>query len=195
MSQNALNPWGVPQKDSTSSIFAIRGDLDGGQAEQDFSDQRQFIGIKINNEEFLLPIEVVNEIIMISTMTYVPGAPQYVEGVINLRGKIIPAINMRRILGHPTIAPTSQSRMIIVNYMDNQAAIIVDGITYVITVHKDQVSEQVLSQNGGGGDLIKEIARQGEKVNGIIDATKVFAEVGGENFMNDDDEEQSEEAA
>ena len=82
-------------QDSTG-MFAIRGDLDGGKDAQDFAEIKQFIGLHIGEEECLFPIEVMNEIIMVTQLTFVPGAPEFIEGVINLRGRILPAINLRK---------------------------------------------------------------------------------------------------
>lgn len=161
-----------------NGIFAIRGDLDGTKKAADYSEVRQFIGLLIANEEFLLPIEVMNEIIMIHQLTFVPRSPTYIEGVINLRGKILPAINLRKMMGYSTVAPTQASRIIIANYEEVVTGLIVDGITYVISLDPDQVEEQTLSSKGNGAELIKGISKRGEQVNGILDIAKVLTEVG-----------------
>ncbi len=160
------------------SMFSIRGDLDGGKDSQDFSNIKQFIGLKIGNEEFLLPIEVTNEIIMIHQLTFVPRAPRFIEGVINLRGTILPAINLRKMMGLPTTEPTSHSRIIITNYDGMLFGIIVDGITYVISVNEDQLQTQSLPVRGNGADLISTISKRGHQVNGVIDVAKILAETG-----------------
>ncbi|MBF0440617.1 MAG: purine-binding chemotaxis protein CheW [Oligoflexales bacterium] len=177
---------------TSGSIFAIRGDLDGSKDSSDYSKVVQFIGMLIGNEEFLLPIEVMNEIVMISSLTYVPRSPRYVEGVINLRGKIVPAINIRNMMGLPTQLPTQSSRIIIANFEDVTIGIIVDGITYVISLNPDQVEEHVLSSSGKQVELLKGISKRGEIVNGIIDISKVLFAVG---YTKPDGSEQAENAA
>ena len=160
----------------TGGIFSIRGDLDGTKDSADYSELKQFIGLLIDSEEFLLPIEVMNEIIMINHMTFVPGSPDYVAGVINLRGRILPAVNLRTMMGHPIVAPTGTSRIIIASHEEDIVGLIVDGITYVVSLHPDQLEEQSLGK-GKGAELLKGISKRGDLVNGILDIGKVVAEV------------------
>lgn len=175
-------PTGGTNFGEESSIFAIRGDLDGGKDSSDYNEIKQFIGLMIANEEFLLPIEMVNEIIMIHHMTFVPSAPRYVEGVINLRGRILPAVNLRQVLGHPTVAPTIASRIIITNFQGHLAGLLVDGITYVVSLNSDEVQASSIGQKGCGSEYITSIAKRGDKVNGVLDVEKLFFTVGGAKF-------------
>lgn len=170
-------------------IFAIRGDLDGTKDAADYSELQQFIGLLIEGEEFLLPIEVMNEIIMINQMTWVPGSPNFVEGVINLRGRILPAINLRRMMGYPAKAPTLASRIIIASHEEEVCGLLVDGITYVVSLSPDQVEDQTLG-NGSGAELLKGISKRGDQVNGILDILKVITEAasGQDLFAEEDDE-------
>lgn len=157
-------------------IFAIRGDLDGTKDSADYSELKQFIGLLIDSEEFLLPIEVMNEIIMINQMTFVPGSPDYVAGVINLRGRILPAVNLRSMMGHPIVAPTNSSRIIIASHFDDIVGLVVDGITYVVSLHPDQLEDQNLGK-GKGAELLKGISKRGDQVNGILDIGNVVSEI------------------
>ncbi len=161
-----------------SSMFAIRGDLDGGKDSQGFADVKQFIGLLIGDEEFLLPIEVMNEIIMVHQLTYVPSAPKYIEGVINLRGTILPAINLRSMMGYKTAEPTMHSRIIIAHMEDILVGLIVDGITYVVSLGSDELQNQTLPGKGRSSELIFGISKRGDKVNGILDITKIIFETG-----------------
>lgn len=161
-----------------SSIFALRGDLDGGKDLADFTRMQQYIGLLIGSEEFLLPIEVMNEIIMINSITYVPGAPRFIEGVINLRGRIVPAINLGQMLGHKTTAPSSESRIIIAQHLGQSAGLIVDGITFVVSLQPHQTQPQTIGK-GKSTQFIVAISKTGAKMNGILDIEKLFLEVAG----------------
>jgi purine-binding chemotaxis protein CheW len=174
-------------QDSEQSMFSIRGDLDGGKDSQDFKAVKQFIGLLIGKEEFLLPIEVTNEIIMMNQLTFVPRAPRFIEGVINLRGTILPAINLRKMMGLPNEAPTLQSRIIITHYEEVMVGLIVDGITYVISLNEDQLQQQAL--RGGGSELISTISKRGNQVNGVIDIAKLLAETGIDYQAHDESED------
>ena len=173
------------------SMFTIRGDLDGGKGNQEFVNIRQFIGLLIAKEEFLLPIEVTNEIIMMNQLTFVPRAPNFIEGVINLRGTIVPAINLRKMLGMSNEKPTAQSRIIIAHYDEVMIGLIVDGITYVISVPDEQLQQQVLPGKGTSSELISMISKRGSQVNGVIDIAKVLSETGINYQAQDEEEEES----
>lgn len=171
-----------------SNLFAPRGNLDGAERSADFADSKQYIGLDIAGDEFLLPIEVMNEILMINELTFVPGAKTYVEGVLNLRGKIIPAINIRMMLGHETVAPTSGSRIIITRLDETICGLIVDGITHVLTIHPAQLEERSLSQ-AAATDILSGICKRGDKITGIIDLGKILTHVIGDDHMEEEDED------
>lgn len=167
---DSSNSWSV------HSTFAIRGDLDGAKDASDFENLEQFIGLVIGKDEFLLPINVMNEINMLNQITFVPGAPQYVEGVINLRGTIIPAVNLRKLMGLPTVPPTPSSRIIIASYENVTVGLIVDGITYVVSLRQDQIENQSLPTKSFGKDLLQAIAKRDQQVCGILDIYKTIME-------------------
>ena len=161
-----------------NSMFTVRGGLDGGEVVQEFSITRQFIGLLIDKEEFLLPIEVTNEIIMMHQLTFVPRAPRFIDGVINLRGTILPAINLRKMLGVPSTQFNGQCRIIIARCDNVTVGLIVDGITYVVTLNQDQLQIQSLSTKGTGSELISMISKRGNQVNGVLDIAKILSETG-----------------
>jgi purine-binding chemotaxis protein CheW len=157
-----------------SSIFAIRGDLDGSKKSEAFTGVKQFIGFIIENEEFLLPMSAMKEIIMLNRLTYVPGGPKYVDGVINLRGTILPAICLRTMMGHPQTKPSASNRIIITSDDNVMAGVIVDAITYVISLNGAQIEASNVTNLGKGVDLLMGISKRETKVNGILDISKVY---------------------
>jgi purine-binding chemotaxis protein CheW len=167
-----------PRISQNHSVFAIRGDLDGAAISHDFSESRQYIGLVIGGDEFLLPIEVMNEIIMINQLTFVPGAPRFIEGVINLRGKILPTINLRQMMGLENIIPGPQSRIIIAHHEDIQIGVLVDAISYVVTLFPNQIQNQTVLNKGTGTELISGLSKRGEQVHGILDISRIIAETG-----------------
>jgi purine-binding chemotaxis protein CheW len=173
--ENSFEP---KQGSMSAGIFAIRGELDG-EEKQDFVDANKYIGLLIAKEEFLIPIEKISEIIMVGNMTWVPRGPKHVEGVINLRGQIIPAISLRSLMDHPSEVPTSSSRIIIVRYESFQIGLIVDGITYAVSIPKASIESHSLTAKGSRSELISEIAKRGDQVNGVLDVNKVSTIVNG----------------
>jgi len=126
---------------TTNSTFAIRGDLDGAKEGQDFDNLHQFIGLLIGSEEFLLPINVMNEINMVNQITYVPGAPQFVEGVINLRGQIIPIIDLRKRFDMAPNESRQTAKILIVELEKNQVGMIVDNVSEVMRFYVDEIEK------------------------------------------------------
>jgi purine-binding chemotaxis protein CheW len=184
------NDFEIRQPAAGSGLFTIRGELDG-EEQHEFVDAQQFIGLIVADEEFLLPIDKVSEIIMIGSITYVPQGPKHVEGVINLRGQIIPAISLRSLMDQPTAASTSSNRIIIARVDEAQIGLIVDAITYVVSVPKTEVVANALARQGTRSELISEIAKRGDQLNGILDILKVVLTVNGGKSLSEDDEEEA----
>ena len=157
------------------SMFAIHGDLDGDQVKKgEFIEREQFIGLLVGKEEFFLPIAAVREIIMLVPITYVPNAPQFIDGIMNLRGNILPAVNLRKMMGLPRGDVTASARVIVVRNEESTYALLVDGITYVIALTPSEIEQQTLPGKGPGAELIGSLANHGSKVTGIIDVTRIL---------------------
>lgn len=170
---SSLFDQAIPEEEVASSgIFAIRGSLDGDN-QQEFVEREQFIGLKIGAEVFYLSIASVAEIIMPPSITYVPRADKYIEGVINLRGTIIPTINLRKMMGHPKGLETSSTRIVISNFNNMTFGLIVDAITYVVALLPSSIEEQGLPVKAGGADIITRISKDKNEVIGILDLGKI----------------------
>lgn len=153
-------------------LFTIRGNLDG-ELEQEYIEKEQFIGLKIDQEEFFLPIAVVNEIVMLQPVTFVPQSGTYIEGVMNLRGRILPAINLRKMMGLNKGKATTSTRIIIAQINDIMVGLIVDAITYVISLLPSEIEVQTLPSKLAGADLISRISKSGNNIKGILDLGKI----------------------
>ena len=143
----------APSKDG---IFAIHGDLDG-QNDDEFQDRDQFIGLKVGQEEFLLPIANIREIIMVAPITYMPFSPEYIDGVFNLRGSIVPIVNSRKLLGLARGELTAASRIIVTKSESVTFGLIVDGITYVRNLLPNEVELRSLPGKSVGSEFITSI--------------------------------------
>lgn len=177
-----------------SHLFAIHGDLDG-EKQSEFQEREQFIGLVVGTEEFLLPISVVSEINMLTPITYVPNAPEFVDGVINLRGTILPAVNMRKMMGIARGEPTGSSRVIIARHDGVTFGLLVDGITYVVALLPSEVEHQSLPGKGSGAECLGGIAKHGAKIQGVIDVARVLRTAAGTALDQDEETETEEDAA
>ncbi|HID11269.1 MAG TPA: chemotaxis protein CheW [Candidatus Latescibacteria bacterium] len=99
----------------------------------------ELVGFKLEGEEFGVPIQSVREIIRMQNVTRVPHAPEFVEGVINLRGQVVPIVDLRKRLGMPPKESDRLTRIIIVEPDGELAGFIVDSVTEVLRLRGDQI--------------------------------------------------------
>lgn len=96
--------------------------------------EQQLVVFELNNEVYGVDIAKVQEIIRMQNITQVPRAPQFVEGVINLRGRVIPVVDLRKRFGFATTEHSKQSRIVVVEIEGQTIGMIVDGVSEVLRV-------------------------------------------------------------
>jgi len=107
----------------------------GGHGEEHDTDRLvQLVGFSLGDEEYGLDIRKIQEINRMTEITWVPRTPEFVMGVINLRGKVIPVINLRKRFGLPSKERTKDTRIIIVEIKDRVVGILVDSVSEVIRI-------------------------------------------------------------
>lgn len=94
----------------------------------------QLVTFKLYEEEFGIDILRVQEIIRIMQITKVPNSPEYVEGVINLRGRVIPVVSLRKRLFLPHIENDNKTRVVVVELSDKTVGFIVDEVNEVLRI-------------------------------------------------------------
>jgi purine-binding chemotaxis protein CheW len=94
----------------------------------------QVVGFRVGKEHFGVPIELVHEIVRIMEITSVPDAPDFIEGVINLRGKIIPVIDLRKRFGETNITSSKKNRILVAEIMDKIVGLVVDAASEVVKI-------------------------------------------------------------
>jgi purine-binding chemotaxis protein CheW len=94
----------------------------------------QVVGFRIGNETFGVRIASVREIVRVPEITSVPSAPETVEGVINLRGKIIPVMDLRKRFGHVDIQPDKKNRILVVELNNKLVGLIVNAASEVLKI-------------------------------------------------------------
>lgn len=97
--------------------------------DQAASREERIVVFKLADESYGIDIAKVHQIIRMQHITKVPRAPEFVEGVINLRGRVIPVVNLRSRLGLPAAERSSGTRMIVVELGDQTVGIVVDGVS------------------------------------------------------------------
>ena len=114
--------------------------------------RRQLVVFKVGTEEFAADIMLTKEVVLMREITQVPGTEAYVEGVMNLRGSLVPVLDFRkRLRARRTTAP-AEHRIIIVQIDGRSAGLIVDGASEVIRVSDDLIEPvpDLISEMGAG---------------------------------------------
>lgn len=99
----------------------------------------QVVGFRVGRENFGVPIEFVHEIVRSMEITTVPDSPDFIEGVINLRGKIIPVIDLRKRFGEKEITPNKKNRILVSEVAGKIVGLLVDTASEVIKINPDDV--------------------------------------------------------
>ncbi|HKS80365.1 MAG TPA: chemotaxis protein CheW [Candidatus Acidoferrales bacterium] len=99
----------------------------------------QLVGFRLGGEEYCLNILQVQEIIRMQGLTHVPNAPESIEGVINLRGKVIPVFGLRKRFGTPPQSQSKDARIVIVDLKDEVLGFEVDSVTEVLRIPAEAV--------------------------------------------------------
>lgn len=95
--------------------------------------QDQYVEFSIGQENYAILISEIHEIIRMLDITEIPNSPAYVQGVINLRGKIVPVISLRSLFALESDVITKSTRIVVVNHVEESVGIIVDKVNKVTT--------------------------------------------------------------
>ena len=99
----------------------------------------QVVGFRIGNETFGVRIGAVREIVRVPEITAVPSAPETIEGVINLRGKIIPVMDLRKRFGQSDIRPDKKNRILVVELEGKLVGLIVNAASEVLKISPSEI--------------------------------------------------------
>lgn len=128
----------------------------------------------VGEERYAADIMMIKEIILCRKVTHIPKAPDFIEGIINLRGKVIPVIDMRKRLGVQSIEQTSSARIIIAKVEGKNVGIIVDSILKVLRVQKEDIQPAPRIIKGIESEYLSGIVRDGDDLVLILDMERVL---------------------
>jgi purine-binding chemotaxis protein CheW len=103
------------------------------------SSEVQLVVFKLGKEEYSVSILQVQEIKRITEITRVPHTPEYIKGVINLRGSVLPVIDLKKRLNLPQQVSTEDTRIIIVKVDELSVGMIVDAVSEVMTINQENI--------------------------------------------------------
>lgn len=103
------------------------------------SKELHIVGFRVGRETFGVPIGLVHEIVRVPEITAVPDSPGYVEGVINLRGKIVSVIDLRKRFGEKEITPHKKNRILVTEVEGKMVGLIVDAASEVLKIPDNEI--------------------------------------------------------
>jgi len=139
--------------------------------------EEQLVTFSLGPEEFGVDIMRVQEIIRIPPITRVPKAPGYVEGVINLRGNVIPVISLRTRFGMVRVEETDLSRIIVLQVQTKVFGIRVDAVTEVLHLDSEGIEPPPPIALGMEAQLIRGVGKIGERLLILLELDEIM---GGE---------------
>ena len=139
--------------------------------------ETQIVVFALGDERYGLEISAVYEIIRRLPITAVPQAPASVEGVINLRGRIIPVVNLRDRFGLPAAATSAASRIVVCDANANRVGLIVDGVSEVLMVPADAIEPTPEVAMGTNTEYVRGVAKLADQMIILLDLAHLFAVV------------------
>lgn len=126
-----------PEKDNQGNALKPGGG-NGGSADKDLM---KFVTFFLNSEEYALPIGEVQEINRVGEITRVPNAPAHVIGVINLRGRIVPVLELKQRLRLGQTKLTKESRIVVVEHGQKVLGLMVDRVSQVLNLSPEEIED------------------------------------------------------
>jgi purine-binding chemotaxis protein CheW len=138
----------------------------------------QLVSFEIGSEEFGVDILKVQEIIRTLEVTRVPNAPEYVDGVINLRGKVIPIIDIRRRFGMERKPQDKNTRIIVVELTGRTIGFIVDAVSEVLRIPKSVTEPPPSIVAGINAEYITAVGKLEDRLLILLDLERILFDSG-----------------
>ena len=137
--------------------------------------EEQLVTFSLGSEEFGVDIMCVQEIIRIPPITRVPKAPNYVEGVINLRGNVLPVISLRTRFGMTRAEETDLSRIIVLQVQTKVFGIRVDAVTEVLRLDSETIEPPPPIAIGMDSQFIRGVGKIGERLLILLELDQIMS--------------------
>ena len=140
----------------------------------------QVVSFKLGSEEYGVEIAQVQEINRMVAITRVPRAPQFMEGVINLRGQLIPIIDLRTRFAMPRAEHTKNTRIIVTEVGSKRIGIVVDSVSEVLRVARDQIEDATEIISGVDTEYVRGVGKVEDRLIIILDLAAISGAERGE---------------
>jgi len=134
----------------------------------------QLLAFLLGDEEYGIDIRMVKEIIRLTEITSVPRAPSYIQGIISLRGTVLPILDLRQLLSMPDFKPDKKSRILVVSLEASLTGIIVDAVTEVVELKEAELEPLPTVVGNVEADYIKGLGHYKRRLIILLDLEKVY---------------------
>ena len=128
----------------------------------------------IENQSYGIEIHYITDIIEVQPITVVPKVPEYIKGVINLRGKVIPVMSIRARFDKPLIPYDERTCIVVVEWQDDSVGMIIDRVSEVITVNPNEITPPPDYRAINANRFIKHIINREDGVKLLLDCEKLI---------------------
>jgi purine-binding chemotaxis protein CheW len=139
------------------------------------SRELHIVGFQIGRETYGVPITSLHEIVRVPEITAVPDAPDYLEGVINLRGKIVSVMDLRKRFGQKQAELKKRNRILVVEHSGRLAGLIVDSASEVVKIPIEDVEAPPAVFQEGGLNCVTGLGKVRGRLIVLLDMTKLLA--------------------
>lgn len=137
--------------------------------------EKQVVVFNLGGEAYGVDISTVREIIQMQTITRVPGAPHFVEGLINLRGSVIPVVDLRKRFGFEGVELSKDSRTVVISSKGQDIGVIVDSVAEVLRISSDSIEPPSSMITTANSDFLLGILKLPDRLVILLDADRVLS--------------------
>ena len=163
--------------DTMDAASAPRQDILHGSEQEHEDNLLQLVTFRIGEEEFGVDILSVQEIIRLMQITMVPHAAAFIEGVINLRGKVIPVVNMRTRFNLPAVEHDGNTRIVVMEFNQKIVGFLVDGVSEVLRIPASTVEPAPPVVCGIGSEYIRGVGKLEDRLLILLDLDTLLSDM------------------
>lgn len=146
--------------------------IDGQQQTQ----KNKYITFAIDKEDFAIPIFYIKDIISYQIITQLPSVPNYIKGITNLRGTVIPIVDVRARFMKPEAEYNDRTCFVVIEYEDLSIGLVVDNVKEVLQIPEENILQPPKAKMGYHNRYVQYVGKVGDSVKLILDLEKLIKE-------------------
>ena len=136
--------------------------------------EEHVVVFRLANEYYALDIQLVQEIVRMQTITAIPGAEEWVRGITNLRGRVVPVLDLGRRCGKSIAELSTETRIVVVNAVDGMVGLTVDSVTEVMRIPGEAITSPTGVVSREQAAFLRGIAKLPDRLVSLMDLEKVL---------------------